>query len=79
MASRSEAHETLSLLFAKDQVSPACICDNAKELVQDKIYPKLKDAACHLRELMPYTPWSNAAERERLKRLRKGQVMNCVG
>ena len=24
----------------------------------------LKEAACHLKQLAPYTPWSNAAERE---------------
>ena len=33
MASRREAHETLSLLFVKDGVKPTCICNNAKELV----------------------------------------------
>ena len=32
MASRSEAHKTLVLLL----VPPACICDNAKEIVQGK-------------------------------------------
>ena len=71
MASRSEAHETLSLLFVRDGVPPTCICDNARELVQGKFHQKLKEAACHLRQLEPYTPWSNAAERE-IKELKKG-------
>ena len=71
MASRSEAHETLSLLFVRDGVPPTCICDNARELVQGKFHQKLKEAACHLRQLEPYTPWSNAAERE-IKDLKKG-------
>ena len=56
-ASRSEAHETLSLQFARDAVLPASICDNAKEMVQGKFYQKLKDAACHMTQLEPYTPW----------------------
>ena len=59
MASRSEAHQTLSLLFVKDGVPLTCICDNARE------------AACHLHLLEPYTPWSNAAERE-IKELKNG-------
>ena len=71
MASRSEAHETLSLLFVRDGVPLTCICDNAKELVQGKFHQKLKEAACHLKQLEPYTPRSNTAERE-IKELKKG-------
>ena len=71
MALRSEAHDTLSLLFARDGLLPACICNNTKEMVQGKFYQKLKDVICHLKQLEPYTPWSNAAERE-IKKLQKG-------
>ena len=70
-ASRSEAHETLSILFVRDGIPPTCICDNARELVQGKLNQKLKEAACHLTQLEPYPPWSNAAERE-IKELKKG-------
>ena len=49
MASRDEAHETLLLLFAKDDVPSAYICDNVKEMIQGKFYQKLKDDACHLK------------------------------
>ena len=73
MASRSEAHETMSLLFARNGVPPACICNNAKKMVHGKFYQKLKGAACHLKHLDPYTLWSNAAERE-IKELKKEQV-----
>ena len=62
MAFRSEAHETLSLLFARDGVLPACTCNNAKEMVQGKFHQKLKNSACHLKQLDPCTPWLNAAE-----------------
>ena len=51
MASRSEAHETLFLLFARDEVLSVFICNNAKELVQGKFNQKLKDVACHLKQL----------------------------
>ena len=37
MASRYEAHKILSLLFARDDVPPICICDNAKEMIQGKL------------------------------------------
>ena len=70
IASRSEVHETLQLLFARDGVLPACIWDNAKEMVQGRFYLKLKDAACHLKKLETHTPWSNAAVRE-IKELEK--------
>ena len=71
MASRSEMHETLSLLFARDGFMPACICDDAKEMIQGKFYQKLKNAACHLKQLEPYSPWGNAAKKE-IKEFKKG-------
>ena len=71
MASRSEAHETFSLLFVRDGVPPMCICGNARELVQGKFHQKFKEAACHFKQLEPYTPWSNAAKRE-IEELKKG-------
>ena len=39
-------------------------------MIQGKFCQKLKDAACHLKQLEPYTPWSNAAERK-IKELKK--------
>ena len=71
MALRSEVHETLLLLFAKDGALPACICNNAKEMIQGKFYQKLKNAACLMKWLKPYTPRSKAAEREVIE-LKKG-------
>ena len=63
-------HETLSLLFMRDGVVPTCICNNAIGMVQGKFHQKLKEAVCHLKQLKPYTTWSNAAERE-VKELKK--------
>ena len=71
MSSRSEAHATLLFLFMRDGIPLTCICNNAKELIQGKFHQKLKKAACHLKQLELYTPWSNAAERD-IKELKKG-------
>ena len=49
MASRSDAHETLLLLFMQDSVPPAFLFENAKNMIQGKFYQKLKDAACQLK------------------------------
>ena len=40
-------------------------------MVKGKFHQKLNEAACHLKQLEPYTHWSNAAERE-MKELKKG-------
>ena len=76
VASRSEAHETLWLLFARDGVLPACICDNAKEMIQGKFYQKLKHAACHLKQMELHTSWSDASERE-MKELKNWWTVSC--
>ena len=71
MASRSEAHWTLLLLYVKDGVPPICICNNAKELIKGNFHQKLKEVKRYLKQLEPYPPWSNAAEIE-IKDLKKG-------
>ena len=48
MTSRSEAHKTLLVLFTWEGDAPACICVNVLEMIQDKFYQKVKDAACQL-------------------------------
>ena len=53
MKVRSEAHEALSLLFQRDRVPPAIICDNAKEMILGEVNRKLKEALCHLRQTEP--------------------------
>ena len=40
-------------------------------MIHGKFYQKLKDVTCQLKQLEPYTFWSNAAERE-FKELKKG-------
>ena len=68
---RHEAHEALSLLFQCDQVPPAVICNNAKEMILGEFIRKFKEASCNLRQTEPFTPLLNADEREIMK-LKKG-------
>ena len=56
MASRCEAHETLSLLFAQD--------NNARAMIQGNFYQNLK---CQLKQLEACTSW----EKEKLKRSKR--------
>ena len=42
MSSWSEAHEALSLWFAKDSVLSACIFDNANDIINGRLHQKLK-------------------------------------
>ena len=71
MKSKSQAHEALSLLLARDGVPPKMICDNAKEMMRGEFAWKLKDADCYLRGMEPYSPWQNSAEWE-IRELKKG-------
>ena len=71
MASKSEAHEALSLLFQRHGVPNVMIVDGAKELRSADFGRKCKEAGCYLRGTEPYSPWQNAAEREN-KELKKG-------
>ena len=69
VASRIEAHETLFLHFGRDGVPPACMCENAKEMIQGKFYQKHKDAAYQLKQFKSYNPRTITAEK--IKELKK--------
>ena len=56
---------------------PVVICDNAKESVLGDFNRKLNKILCHLNQIEPFTPWSNAAERE-LKKLKKDSGKKLV-
>jgi hypothetical protein len=62
MKAKSDAHESLSLMFARDGVPPAMIVDGAKEQTLGEFRKKARQADCHLKQLEPFTPWANAAE-----------------
>ena len=59
------------MLFAREGVLLACICDNAGEIVQVNFYQKLNNKMCHLKQLEPFTPQSHALDRK-TRELKKG-------
>ena len=77
VASKHWAHETLFLLLARESLRTYCICNNTKEMIQDKFKEKLKDAACQLKQFKSYTFLSNTAERE-TKGLKKGASYELI-
>ena len=56
MQRKGEAHETLSLLFHRDGVTPSMIADNPKELILGEFKLNLNEANCHLTQTEPYSP-----------------------
>eukprot|EP00804_Cyclotella_cryptica_P004620 CCRYP_006942-RA/>CCRYP_006942-RA protein AED:0.23 eAED:0.23 QI:0/-1/0/1/-1/1/1/0/675 len=77
MTLKSEAHEALGLLFAREGVPPKMIVDGAKEMKMGEFARKCKEAHCYLRSMEPYSPWSNSAEHEirELKKEAAGKLM----
>lgn len=62
MKRKAEAHEALSLLFARDGVPPTMVVDGAKEETMGNFRKKAREADCHLKVTEYGSPWSNAAE-----------------
>ena len=62
MKKKSEAHEALSLLFQQEGVLNTMIMDGALEQLKGKFCKKCQEVDSHVKQLKPYTLWSNAAE-----------------
>ena len=62
MKSKSEAQETLSLMFKHNGVPPRMIIDDSKEQALETFKQKCREADCHLVVTEPYSPWQQAAE-----------------
>ena len=77
MRQKSQAHEALSVLFSREGVPNAIVTDDAKEMQKGKFAQKCRDADTDLRQLEPFTPWANAAERE-IKELKRGAGRKLV-
>ncbi len=71
MSRKSQAHDALSLLFAREGVPPKIIVDNAKEMKMGEFAWKCKEATCYLWVTKPYSPWSSSAKHE-IRELKKG-------
>ena len=74
---KSEACVALFFRFNLDGVSPAIICDNAKEMILREFNGKLKKASCHLRQTELISPWLNAAE-SNINELKKGSGRKLI-
>ena len=70
MKKKADAHEGLSLLFARDDVPLTLIMDGSKEQTMGMFRKKASEAACHVKQTEPYSPWQNAAERS-IRELKK--------
>jgi hypothetical protein len=77
MTKKSEAHETLSLLFARDGVPHTMIMDGAREQTMGEFRQKSRQADCHMKQTEPHSPWSNAAEGA-IRELKKGVACNML-
>ena len=62
MKLKSDAHDSLSLLFQRDGVPPKMIMDGSKEQTLGQFKKKCQDADCRIKQTEPYSPWQNAAE-----------------
>ena len=77
MTTKSEAHEALSLLFQREGRPTELVMDAANEQVKGKFRKKAREAGCHVKQLEPYTPWSNAAEGA-IRELKRGTGRHMV-
>ena len=71
MTSKGLAHESLSVLFAREGVPPVMMMDNAKEQTQGDFRRKCREADCHIKATEPHSPWMNAAETQ-IRELKRG-------
>ena len=71
MKTKAQAHETLSLLFARDGAPASIIVDGAKEQTMGNFCQKVREAGVHIKTTEPHSPWSNAAE-SAIRELKRG-------
>ena len=62
MKLKSEAHESLSMLFKCDGVLPKIVVDKSKEQSLGKFASRYHEANCHLVNIDPYYPCMMAGE-----------------
>jgi hypothetical protein len=68
---RALAHETLSLLFARDGVPATMVMDGANEQIHGTFRKKCREAGVRVKQVELHTPFSNAAE-SAIRELKKG-------
>ena len=77
MEKKSDAHEGLSLMFARDGVPKVLIMDNSKEQTLGTFMKKSRESNCWIKQTKPYTTWSNSDE-SAIRELRKGSARKML-
>ena len=77
MKLKSEAYETLSVLFKHNGVPPEMVMDGSKEHNLGKFHQKLKDAFCYKRHTEPYSPCLNATK-VTIREVKKGSSRKMI-
>ena len=62
MPTKGTAHETLSHLLKQDGCLNYIIMDGSKEQTLGKFKKKVNEADIWVKQIEPYSPWSNQAE-----------------
>ncbi len=62
LKAKSEAHQAVSILFARDGVPNVMVMDGAREQTLGDFRRKCREAGCHIKQTEPYSPWMSAAE-----------------
>jgi hypothetical protein len=62
MKRKGGAHETLSLAFQRNSVPLTMVTNDSKEQTKGEFRHKLKEADCHPRVTVPFSPWQQSAE-----------------
>jgi hypothetical protein len=62
LKAKSEAHEAVSILFARDGVPNTMVMDGAKEQTLGDFRRKCREASSHIKQTEPHSPWMNMAE-----------------
>jgi len=77
MQTKSQAHETLSMLHQQVGVPNVMIMDGSKEQTLGQFRHKCRQAGSHVKQTEPYSPWQNAAEGA-IRELKKGSGREMV-
>ena len=62
MKKKSEAANTVNLLFHRNGVPTKMIMDGSKEQTKGRFCKKCLEASVHCKQTEPYSSWQNAAE-----------------
>ena len=77
MEKKSDVHEGISLMFARDGVPNVLIMDNSKEQTLGTFRKKAREGNFWIKQTEPYTPWSNSAK-SAIRELKKGSAQKML-